>query len=1070
MNNHFTVGVLRLIIVQLQVTTAQIPDECWSCGCCAYGYYNKCDINGYCNNGCQDGYWGDNCNKKCMYTKCYRCDRTNGYICECRPGYYGIDCESWCGTNCDTCDKTKGCLSCKDDYWGSTCNKKCIINCNVCSKSNGQCNSCVNGYWGRFCDDKCGSQCKTCNKWNGCTVCNKGYYGSKCGNYCGDNCASCDKQLGCTACDTGYNGPSCMCDANCIQCDNLKGCTSCKPGYYSNKGVCHECVYKLLGCTCTYTQNCIGCINGYFLKSNICSPCPHNCITCTTSTQCTSCTEGRFGNICQYQCSEGCFRTCHTIDGSCKCKEGWAGDRCDKCDDRYFGNMCSEQCRNSCSSCTGDYNCQRCTPGYYGAYCQYKCGKGCINDSCDIKSGHCQCKNNKFIKSKASGYCYECVSGQYGPMCEQNCPKMCKTCKNETNCVSCNVGYFGKTCKKTCPVRCKENTCKKKDGSCFTCKPGYFGMFCENICPESCQLCDQYDSCSECKAGYSNTQKQCTCRTDICLNSVGCDSCTNISYYANDNECCLCSINHCVSCTKTIDNIHCKTCRKGYFPHNNGQCKTCNSQCVDNECDPSSGRCLQGCTHGYWNQTCDIRCDPECVSCDQADGSCSKCKYNTKYGPSCKLECSNTCENSMCDIYGNCTNGCITNKFGKQCENTCDEHCTPNENKTICSEKTGMCFYGCQTEFRGTFCPQVVFDTEAGKQNWSIAALGVGIAGGVVVLAAIVVVGLFLLRRSRVNLRIISKAHGKEPENLLEMYAKVNNGTENSKGDTDNSLSVTVIGMPTYQSPTTNRSGNERTPILTEDNLEIVMLSECDDISDEDDASARESAIIFEENGGFYFNNAEEISKIKLNVTDLPEYVHNICITDLEEEFQKIPYDDDTRVLVRGGETDYINASFIDGFRRRNAYIATLGPMAKQLGDFGQFWRMVWQQKVEKIVMVTNLVEGKKTKCEQYWPDHYQRNVFGDIKVVCKDEKLYTNFIWRNFTLFKNSEKRSLHHLQFTSWPDKDIPDDVTSFIEFRQRVNALASTFDGPVVVHCRFDVKLWFRYTDNYSPFLGL
>ncbi|XP_052765028.1 receptor-type tyrosine-protein phosphatase kappa-like [Mya arenaria] len=254
-----------------------------------------------------------------------------------------------------------------------------------------------------------------------------------------------------------------------------------------------------------------------------------------------------------------------------------------------------------------------------------------------------------------------------------------------------------------------------------------------------------------------------------------------------------------------------------------------------------------------------------------------------------------------------------------------------------------------------------------------------------------------------------------------------------------------------------------------------VMLSECDDISDEDDAYAREAAVIFEENGGFYYNNAVEISKIKLQVTDLPKYVHSLYLNDLEEEFQKIPYGlvkaygvsqtklnmhknryrgiypyDDTRVLVRGGETDYINASFIDGFRRRNAYIATLGPMAKQLGDFGQFWRMVWQQKVEKIVMVTNLVEGKKTKCEQYWPDHYQRNMYGDIKVVCKDEQLYKDFIWRHFTLFKNSEKRSIHHLQFTSWPDKDIPDDVTAFIEFRHRVNALASTFDGPIVVHC--------------------
>ncbi|WAR16666.1 hypothetical protein MAR_031260, partial [Mya arenaria] len=38
-------------------TCAQIPDECQGCGCCAYGNYRKCDNNGYCNNGCQDGYW-----------------------------------------------------------------------------------------------------------------------------------------------------------------------------------------------------------------------------------------------------------------------------------------------------------------------------------------------------------------------------------------------------------------------------------------------------------------------------------------------------------------------------------------------------------------------------------------------------------------------------------------------------------------------------------------------------------------------------------------------------------------------------------------------------------------------------------------------------------------------------------------------------------------------------------------------------------------------------------------------------------------------------------------------------
>ena len=58
---------------------------------------------------------------------------------------------------------------------------------------------------------------------------------------------------------------------------------------------------------------------------------------------------------------------------------------------------------------------------------------------------------------------------------------------------------------------------------------------------------------------------------------------------------------------------------------------------------------------------------------------------------------------------------------------------------------------------------------------------------------------------------------------------------------------------------------------------------------------------------------------------------------------------------------------FIKGYTGHNNYIATQGPMENTVNDF---WRMVWEQNVAGIVMLTQAKEGNEVSNEMHVMNH----------------------------------------------------------------------------------------------------
>ncbi|XP_076869425.1 tyrosine-protein phosphatase non-receptor type 23 isoform X2 [Brachyhypopomus gauderio] len=177
------------------------------------------------------------------------------------------------------------------------------------------------------------------------------------------------------------------------------------------------------------------------------------------------------------------------------------------------------------------------------------------------------------------------------------------------------------------------------------------------------------------------------------------------------------------------------------------------------------------------------------------------------------------------------------------------------------------------------------------------------------------------------------------------------------------------------------------------------------------------------------------------------------CYTMKNRHQDVMPYDRN-RVVLQSGKDDYINASFIEDLSPYcPRLIATQAPLT---GTAADFWLMVYEQKVSLIVMLVSEQELEKQKVLRYFPSERGQQVAqGPITLTLTIQKNTPTHVERMIGLQYRDQtlKRTVIHLQFTSWPELGLPESKSNLIRFIQEVHGHylhQRPLHTPVVVHC--------------------
>ncbi|MGH0122818.1 UNVERIFIED_CONTAM: hypothetical protein FKN15_003305 [Acipenser sinensis] len=138
-----------------------------------------------------------------------------------------------------------------------------------------------------------------------------------------------------------------------------------------------------------------------------------------------------------------------------------------------------------------------------------------------------------------------------------------------------------------------------------------------------------------------------------------------------------------------------------------------------------------------------------------------------------------------------------------------------------------------------------------------------------------------------------------------------------------------------------------------------------------------------------------------------------------------LPYDSSrVKLSIRNSASDdYINANYIPGYDSTKQFIAAQGPLPGTVNDF---WRMIWEQNVYTLVMLTRCNEQGRVKCEEYWPSSNSKT-YGDVMVILASEIPLNEWTIREFKM--KNPSTFFHYLQWFPASGRSKSQRITSKI-----------------------------------------